>query len=348
MEDAVASRERVTLDTIAAAAKVSRATVSKAINGRQDVSARTRRQILELAEQLGYEAPMSAERSSPTITIVFDSLDTYYTNRVLAGAVAAAHDHGAILDVRSFTDRREAASDSWVRRLVAEGHLALIVVTMELSEAQIEAAHTLQLPVITVDPAQQTPDGVLEISSTNWNGGMAATQHLLALGHQRIAFVAGPERSVPARERLLGFRSAMMDAGLDVDPALILGDSYTYANGLRAGLSLLDIAPPSRPTAVMCACDVSAIGVYEAARQRGVPVPDELSVVGYDDTFLAECAAPPLTTIHQALETMGARAVEAALDLAEDSTGTKSRRTIGSVKIPTRLVERASTAPPRG
>ncbi|MDO4900814.1 LacI family DNA-binding transcriptional regulator [Actinomyces sp.] len=344
----MAPRERVTLDTIAAAAKVSRATVSKAINGRQDVSARTRRQILDLAEQLGYEAPTSAERTSPTLTIVFDSLDTYYTNRVLAGAVAAAHDHGAILDVRSFNNRRESTADSWVRRIVAEGHLALIVVTMELSDAQLDAARSLRLPVITVDPAQETPDGVLEISSTNWNGGMTATQHLLALGHQRIAFVAGPQRSLPARERLLGFRSAMMDAGLDVDPALVLGDSYTYDTGVRAGLSLLDLESERRPTAVMCACDVSAIGVYEAARQRGVSVPAALSVVGFDDTFLAECAAPPLTTIHQALETMGARAVEAALDLAGDSTGTGTRRTIGSVKIPTRLVERKSTAPPQG
>ncbi|MDU0347716.1 LacI family DNA-binding transcriptional regulator [Actinomyces sp. MRS3W] len=341
----MASRERVTLDTIAAAANVSRATVSKAINGRQDVSARTRRQVLNLAEELGYEAPTSIDRSSPIVTIVFDSLDTYYTNRVLAGAVAAAHDRRAVLDVRTFTDHREAGSDHWVKQLGTQGHLALIVVTMALSNTQVEAARSLQLPVITVDPAQETPDGVLEISSTNWNGGMAATQHLLSLGHTRIAFVAGPERSLPARERLLGFRSAMMDAGLDVDPALVLGDSYTYATGLRSGLTLLDLEPDRRPTAIMCACDVSAIGVYEAARERGVSVPSDLSVVGYDDTFLAEYAAPPLTTIHQALETMGARAVEAALDLADDSAGT--RRTIGSVKIPTRLVERMSTAPPR-
>nr|WP_180272110.1 LacI family DNA-binding transcriptional regulator [Actinomyces ruminis] len=340
------SRERVTLDTIAAAAKVSRATVSKAINGRQDVSARTRRQILSLAEELGYEAPTPAERNAPIVTIVFDTLDTYYTNRVLAGAVAAAHDHGVILDVRAFSSRRESASQSWVRRLVAEGHLALILVTMELSSSQVRAVRTLQLPVITIDPAQETPDGLLEISSANWNGGMAATQHLLALGHKRIAFIAGPERSLPARERLLGFRSAMMDAGVEVDPSLVLGDSYTYANGLRSGLKLLDLEPERRPTAVVCACDVSAIGVYEAARERGLSIPGDISVVGYDDTFLAECAAPPLTTIHQALETMGARAVEAALDLADESAS--SRRTIGSVKIPTRLVERSSTAPPRG
>nr|WP_250649009.1 MULTISPECIES: substrate-binding domain-containing protein [unclassified Actinomyces] len=291
---------------------------------------------------MGYESPSAPARTEPVVTIVFDTLDTFYTNRVLAGAVTAAAEAGVLLNVTAFSDPDAAGSDTWIRRLAAAGHLGLVIVTRELTRAQTTAIRETGLPTVTVDPVQDVPTDVLAISSANWNGGMSATQYLLGLGHQRIGFVAGPASSLPARERLLGYRTALLDAGLDAPAELVRGQGFRYETGLEAGTALLTLPEDRRPTAIMAASDVAAMGVYEAARRAGLSVPEDLSVVGYDDTFLAECAAPPLTTIHQALETMGARAIEAALDLAAGTT-----RTVGTVQIPTHLVERASTAPPR-
>ncbi|MCL3777154.1 MULTISPECIES: LacI family DNA-binding transcriptional regulator [unclassified Actinomyces] len=338
----MAPRRRITLDQIAEAAEVSRATVSKALNGREDVAELTRQRVLEAARSLGYVLPLSPSGRTRVLTVALDTLESYYVNRVLAGVLSAAHDHGTVVDVRIFPDHEESRSATWVQRVVEAGHLGLITVTRELSPDQHRVIRAASLPVIALDPLQEEDSDVPTISSANWNGGMRATGHLIALGHRRIGFAAGPASSLPAREREMGYRSAVLEAGLGIDERLIGGDGYTYASGLEAASAMLALPPAQRPTAIMAVCDVVAMGVYEAARRAGLSVPEDLSVVGYDDTFLAECAAPPLTTIHQALETMGARAVEAVHDLAAGSA-----RTIGSVQIPTYLVERASAAPPR-
>lgn len=338
----MAPRGRITLDHIAEAAEVSRATVSKALNGREDVAAPTRERVLAAARSLGYELPLSPCSRSRVVTIALDTLESYYVNRVLAGALAAAQDRGTLVDTRIVTDHAHSRSPQWVQRLIDAGHLGLITVTRELSEDQLSLIDSTGLPVVAIDPTQEEESPVPTISSANWNGGMRATRHLISLGHERIGFVAGPAGSLPAREREQGYRSAVLEAGLALDERLVVGGGYTYASGLTAASQMLALPHAQRPTALVAVCDVSALGVYEAARRAGLSVPEDLSVVGYDDTFLAECAAPPLTTIHQALETMGARAVEAVLDLAAGSA-----RTIGSVQIPTHLVERASTAPPR-
>lgn len=340
----MAERPRVTIADVARAAHVSRATVSKSINGRPDVSEQTRRHVLELASSMGYSPapPTGAER---VITILFDTVDTYYTNRVLDGAIAAAQEQAVILDVRASQHLPGDDSGDWLRSVAAAGHLAVIVVTTRLTSTLLEAARETSLPIISIDPVQAVPSDVLSISSTNWNGGMLATQHLLALGHRRIGFIAGPDGSLPARERLMGFRSALLDATLDVNEELVQQGGFTYQGGLDAASRMLAMPAPERPTAVIAVSDPVAIGVYEAARRAGVSVPGDLSVVGFDDTFLAQCAAPPLTTVHQALEAMGARAVQAAIEMSEQ----KGRGPLlgpGSVQIPVRLVTRSSTTRP--
>ena len=179
------------------------------------------------------------------------------------------------------------------------------------------------------------------IGATNWNGGVEATEHLIRLGHERIGFVRGTTGSVPAAERLQGYLSALMMHDLPHDARLVAGDEFSAEAGLRAGLELLSLSPDVRPTGVFAANDAIALGVYQAARQLGLHVPDDLSVVGFDDSLLAPLVTPPLTTVNQPLEDMGAAAVRTLVDLSQSRPVTA-----GPIRLATSLAVRASTAPP--
>ena len=183
---------------------------------------------------------------------------------------------------------------------------------------------------------------------TEWVGhsgwailGVEATEHLIRLGHRRIGFVRGTTGSVPAAERLQGYLSALMMHDLPHDARLVAGDEFSAEAGLRAGLELLSLSPDVRPTGVFAANDAIALGVYQAARQLGLHVPDDLSVVGFDDSLLAPLVTPPLTTVNQPLEDMGAAAVRTLVDLSQSRPVTA-----GPIRLATSLAVRASTAPP--
>ena len=187
----------------------------------------------------------------------------------------------------------------------------------------------------TGEPLHDTPS----VGATNWNGGLAATRHLLALGHRRIAALTGPTGWLCCRARLDGFRAAMDAAGVRVDPDLVRMSTLYEEGGLVDGRALLGLTCP--PTAVVTANDLQAVGVYEAARQAGVRVPEDLSVVGFDDLPFTRWAGPPLTTVRQPLSDMGATAADLVLTLA---SGEPART---RVELATTLVVRHSTAPPR-
>lgn len=335
---------RPTLATIAARAGVSVATVSKVVNGREDVAAGTRALVEDLLVQHEYSPP-SARRSAPTTTTVQFLIDgdfSSYASAVMDGVVSTGTEVGASVVVGQLRPRSAGHYPSpprtWVREIVAAGHTGLIVVTGELTGAHVDALGQAGVPLVVIDPLNLPRREVVSVGSTNFTGGMSATRHLLDLGHRRIAWVGGPPGSSCNQARLHGYRAAMENHGLDVSPELVLNENFQYEVGRSAGSTLLDL--PTPPTAVVGGCDAIALGIMEAARVRGVRIPEDLSVTGFDDTELAEMASPPLTTVRQPLREMGRVAMRTVLKMAGSETLDSHH-----VELATELVVRGSTAP---
>lgn len=169
--------------------------------------------------------------------------------------------------------------------------------------------------------------------------GLAATQHLLSLGHRRVAYLGGPAMAVCNQARMHGYRAAMEAEGARVPEAYARPGEFTYESGLLGAAALLGLDEP--PTAIFAGNDEIAVGVVETARGRGLRVPEDLSVVGFDDTSLARMASPPLTTVRQPLREMGGAALRTALRLANGEKVESHH-----IELATELVVRASTAPP--
>lgn len=337
---------RVTLSRVAAEAGVSVATASKVINGRGGVGADTRRAIEEIVEQLGYvsvgerERPVRGRRE-PLIEVVVDSLRNPYTLALLSGAVQAAEQVEAAVVTRQLSAIGNQSPSKWAQRLARGGRIGVIEVTSEFSTERQKALRSVGLPVVLVDPIDVPRTGIISVGATNWAGGMEATKHLIDLGHTDIAYVGGPSGAACDVARTHGYYAAMQQAALPIDLSEVIHGPFTFEHGLEAGLRIL--GRPKRPTAIFAASDVTAMGVMEAARTLGITVPGQLSIVGFDNTMLAQTSSPRLTTIHQPVEEIGRTAVETVQKLARGETLPSKR-----VELATHLVLRDSTAPPAG
>ena len=336
--------KRTTLSQVAAQAGVSKGTVSKVLNGRPDVGEDTRERVRAAVADLGYTGS-AARRPRTAIVLVFDTLESNYSLQVMAGAVDACGRAEADLMLSTLPSLEQGDvppfSEDWFARCGRTGETAVIAVTTPLTAEQVGAAAHAQVPLVAIDPVNSLPSTVPSIGSTNWAGGHEATTHLLGLGHRRIGHLSGAGGSVPARERLAGYRSALEDAGVPHDPGLVTGGGFSYEAGFAGAQELLELEDP--PTALFAASDEAALGAFEAARQAGLRVPEDLSVVGFDDTLLARWASPKLTTVRQPLHAMGEMAVERAITLLAGGS-----RRVHPLQLQTSLVERSSTAAPRG
>jgi LacI family transcriptional regulator len=331
-----ASTRRTTLAAVARLAGVSVATVSKVVNGRSDVAPHTRSRVQELLQRHDYVAPVfrrteAADR--PIIEVQFGGELKAYATEALAGIVDAA----AEVNVSVVVSKPDRAPH-WARELVAAGRSALIAVTSVYTTKYLNALTRAGLPLVVLDPLHLPHSQVNSIGSTNFAGGLAATQHLLALGHRRIAYLGGPAIAVANQARVHGYRAAMEAKKAQVPRSYVRSGDFTYQTGRLGAAALLDLAEP--PTAVFAGNDEIALGAIETARTRGLRVPEDLSVVGFDDTFLAQMASPPLTTIRQPLREMGGIAVRTALRLANGD-----RVESHHIELATELVVRDSTAP---
>ena len=197
------------------------------------------------------------------------------------------------------------------------------------------------IPLVVIDPANTPPPDIPSVGATNWAGGFAATEHLLSLGHRRIGAITGPADLLCSLARLDGYRSALERAGVPADPSLIGYGDFLHEGGFARAAELLDLPDP--PTAIFAGSDQQAFGVYEAARQRSLLIPDDLSVVGFDELPVSRWASPPLTTVRQPLEEMG-RAAAQMLGELMDGVPLRTNR----VELSTELRIRESTAVPKG
>ena len=331
----------LTTAQLADQAGVSVATVSKVVNGRDSVAPQTRELVEELIRRYGYRRQKRPVKAAPLVDVVFHELRGLYGIEIINGVEAVARRHRLRVVVSALGGRRTPGR-GWIEDVLSTRPTGVIAVFAELTADQHQQFRRRGIPLVFVDPADdpEPASASASVGSGNWNGGLAAGRHLLRLGHRRIAVITGPAHMVCARARLDGFRAAMDLAGVPVDPALVRVGDYQIADGLRHARELLRLNDP--PTAIVAGNDGEALGVYQAAAEAGVRIPDDLSVVGYDDLPMARWCLPQLTTVRQPLHEMASAATEMLLTLARGEPLPRQR-----VELATELIVRASTAPPR-
>lgn len=330
---------RVTITAIAREAGVSVPTVSRVLNGRADVSPQTRKRVEQLLVERGYQRRTThVQGSARLIDLVYNDLDSPWAVEIMRGVEDAAHADGVGMVV-SAIHRRAASAARWLQNLRARTTAGVIFVTSVLTPPMHAELRRLSVPMVVVDPAGLPAMDMPAIGATNWAGGLSATEHLISLGHRRIGFIAGPKRLLCSRARQDGYGAALAAAGIDLDPALIQQGDFYHEAGFVGGRSLL--ALKRRPTAIFASSDQMAFGVYEAARQRGMRIPDDVSVVGFDDLPESRWTSPPLTTVRQPLAEMGLIAARTVLRLARGEALETPR-----IELATEFVARDSAAPP--
>ncbi|MBC9717280.1 LacI family DNA-binding transcriptional regulator [Streptomyces sp. TRM66268-LWL] len=332
---------KVTITEIAREAGVSVPTVSRVVNGRSDVSPATRARVEDLLHRHGYRRRTAAAGDrAALLDLVFNDLDSPWAVEIIRGVEEVAHENGVGTVVSAIHDRAGDAQQ-WMTNLRARASDGVILVTSVLDPGLQDELHRLGVPLVVIDPAGSPASQAPTVGATNWAGGMAATRHLLELGHRRIGFIAGPPRLLCSRARLDGYRAALDTAGVPVDDALVVPGDFYHESGFTGCNALLDLAEP--PTAVFASSDQMGLGAIEALRRRGLRVPEDMSIVGFDDLPEVRWSAPPLTTVRQPLSDMGKLAARTVLGLARSVEPASPR-----VELATELVVRSSTAPPSG
>jgi DNA-binding LacI/PurR family transcriptional regulator len=338
-----ASRAGVgTLTRIAAEAGVSVSTVSKVLNGRTDVAPATRERIGLLLRRHGYQP------GSKLGTGVVDLLlgagvhlpgtakHSPWAEELIHGAAEAAAEAGYSIVVNAVSSASEF--QRWLELATARGTYGALSVLHLPRGAELQQLAAAGIPVVAIDPDEEPGPDIRSVGTTNWQGGLTATRHLVGLGHRRIAAIAGPASLWSSRPRLDGYRAAMLEAGLPVDERLIRPDWFAVEGGRRQAAHLLSLA--DRPTAIVAGNDSQAFGILQALRDLGLRSPEDLSVVGFDDVPFASWAAPPLTSVRQPLAAMAATAFRM---LRASGSGAAEAH---HVELATTLVIRDSTAPP--
>jgi DNA-binding LacI/PurR family transcriptional regulator len=349
----------VTLADVAALAHVSPATVTRALNGHPVVRPETRSRVEAAAATLGYVPDLGARalatRTSRTIGLLIPSTRDGFWGSVAEGLEERAAEAGfaTLLAVSHSDPDREramielflgkrvdgivvgsAAGASWTTRRPFALPMVLVSWDAALGPELMAAAITNPVPEVMARIRERTQkSSLVHVYTDDVDGAAQATRLLLSLGHRRIAF-AGLRPIRPALLRLLGFRGALADAGCS--PSLVLESPASLEGGMDAGRRLLETHP--RPTAVVAFDDVIGVGIIRAAHARGVRVPDELSVVGFDDVAMAAFVEPPLTTVAQDMTRLGSLAVDAILARLE------GRGEVIDTALPGQLVIRQSTA----
>jgi LacI family transcriptional regulator len=327
----------VTIIDVARLAGVSVSTVSKVINDRYGVAAETYDKVMDIVSDLGYESSLVASslrrHSTNVIGILVPEFEPFSTELLKGISSAVA---GTGYELLAYSGNLEHKKVGWERRSLSR--LAGTLIDGAVIVAPTASVTDATIPVVAVDP-HTGGTGPSTVEADNVGGARAATQHLIELGHRRIAHIRGRTDLVSAQLREQGYREALVAAGLPFDPDLVRVGGYRAVETTDAARELL--TRYERPTAVFAANDLSAIRVIEIAGELGLRVPEDLSVVGFDNVPEAANAVPALTTVAQPLHLMGAEAVRLLLGLL--AGGTKEEHLL----LPATLVVRASTAPPQ-
>jgi len=333
------AKPAITIKDVAREANVSVATVSRALNGHDNVAAPVRQTVLEVARRLRYTPHAAARslssRSTQTLGLVLPDLHGEFFSELMRGIDGVARAHRRHLLVSSYHgDPEQQGAALQAMRGRVDG---LLVMSPGTAAPGFLVDNLPALPTVLINTPM--PDGQYPVFGIDDHAGaMAMTRHLLDLGHRRIAFIAGPDHNHDARGRLRGFRDAMAAAGMDAEGRVLPG-GFDEASGHRAGLALLQDGP--LPDAVFAANDMMALGCLYAFNQAGVKVPAQVALAGFDDIPLARFVHPSLTTMRISIADLGERATSHLLQLIDD--GAAMPPVPAATLVPT-LVTRDSTA----
>lgn len=332
------SAPRATLSEVAALADVSISTVSKVLNGRSGVSDETRARVEALLHDQGYNRRQAASGPAPLIEVLIYEIDSAWASELIAGVDRIAREYGLGMVVSGSQDRH-APDPRWIEGVLNRRPVGVLLVLSALPEAQRRQLQSRSIPIVMIDQSGTQALDSHSVGSADWGGAFAATRHLVEIGHRRIAIITGPEDMMVATARMSGFRAALDSAGIALPPEYIRRGEFHHRDGFEEGAALLRLPEP--PTAIFASNDLQALGVFEAARAAGVPIPERLSVVGYDDLKIAAWAVPALTTVRVPLGAMAEEATRLIMRIRDEP-----QTAVSHIDLSTTLVVRASTAPP--
>ncbi len=332
------TRGKVSIKDVAREAGVSHATVSRALRGSPLISSPTIARVQATAEKMGYSVNAVARSlvtgKTQTIGVVVTSIADPFVGGVTAGIEEFANEKGysVILATCHANAEIEKRMVSNLRERAVDG---ILVTSSRVGEEYLPLLTQLKVPVVLLNN-QQPGDYAYSVTIDNVGSARRAVEHLLQLGHRRIAYIGHTQGYATDRDRRQGYEEALQAAGIALDADLILQAESTPESGSQAAARLDQLSP--RPTAIFCYNDITALGVLAYARAQGVDVPRDWSVVGFDDLFLSQHLHPPLTTVHQPMWEMGRAAAEVLLDLIAGKTPREG------VQMPGELIVRQSTA----
>lgn len=309
---------RPTIDDVAALSGVGRTTVSRVLNGGPNVRAEVRDRVLNAVEKLQYKVNVQARflaggRSQLIAMIHASDLDaepnSFYHSGLELGALRACSDAGFQLLMHGVNQHALNRANK-VIDLIDSRRCDGVILTPPFSDDAelISLIHSRNVPVVAVSPGRNLHGTVIGVGIDDEVAGYELTRHMLKLGHRRFGFIKGLEGHASAEERFQGFVRALREAGIDPEAVPAARGNFAFRSGVDLSLELLNRRP--RPTVLICANDDMATGALFTAHKMGLSLPEDLSVVGFDDTPVSEIVWPPLTTVHQPIKQIGARAVE--------------------------------------
>ena len=330
-------RTKTTIIDVARESGVSYATVSRVLNGDVHVKPKTRERVQQAMGRLGYEVNRQARSlaggRSHIIGVLVPDLGTGYIGEIMRGI-----DDELDLtryDMMLYTTRRREAKESNYVASLAQGMADGLLIVLPRNPANfMQTLRQHNFPYVLIDH-QGTNEQDYAVGATNWQGAYNATEYLLKLGHQRIGFITGSMDLGCARDRLAGYQAALKTYHVALDPELIYEGDFHQLDGYAGTNKLL--ARPARPTAIFASNDVMAMSVMDAVRECDLRVPEDVSVIGFDDIPQAGHVRPALTTVRQPLEQMGRVAAQMLLDMLKDPEAKPQR-----IELPTELVVRDS------
>lgn len=335
---------RVTIQDVADLAGVSIATVSRVLNSHPDVSLLTRAEVLKHAQETGYISskgidvrPLGRIR---LIGLAVPDLRAQTVTEIVAAAMDAFHELGARLVICSVDPSNVGASLR--ERLLPDTTDGALLILPSESGSELLTLQQSGYPFVAIEPTMPIDEEIPAVTATNWAGTKAATEHLIGLGHTHIGIITGPRAWRISTERLAGYHAALIAASLPLSSRLVQeAADRTIGCGREAADRLLSLAHV--PTAIVAMNDAMAVGALEAARTRGLGVPHDLSIVGFDDVAMASITTPALTTVQQPLQGLGRVGADVLWRLLEGQRLDATR-----IELSTKLIVRDSTAPPRG
>jgi LacI family transcriptional regulator len=334
-------KRSVTIKDVARASGVSYTTVSRVLTGFEFVKERTRKRVMEAAENLGYVANPHARSlvggSSRIIGLLVPNLDNGYVGTIMQGIDKALAE--ANYDLVLYTSHRHPDKESYYVRAITNGLTdGLLLVAPLVPATYLEALREQDFPYVLIDQADVTESSSV-VESTNWQGAYDATQYLIQLGHTRIAFIKGSPVVRSSEDRLEGYKAALANYGISVMEKLIIEGDFQQQPAYESTQRLLQ-SQEALPTAIFASNDLAAFGAIDAVREHGLSIPDEISIIGFDDIPQASFVYPKLTTVRQPLEEMGQVAVKILLKRIKNQNEPSQR-----IALETQLIIRDSAGP---